>query len=73
MYSGRIHAAEIRKEGEDMAMTDAAREARNAYKRKWYKENPDKRREYQERYWQKKTQSDRQKTAENGGKEGEKE
>ena len=36
-------------------------------------ENPDKRREYQERYWQKKTQSDRQKTAENGGKEGEKE
>lgn len=60
-----------RKEGEDMAMTDEAREARNAYKRKWYKENPDKRREYQERYWQKKTQSDRQKTAENGGKEGE--
>ncbi len=54
-----------------MAMTDAAREARNAYKRKWYKENPDKRREYQERYWQKKTQSDRQKTAETGGKEGE--
>ena len=56
----------LRKEGEDMAMTDEAREARNAYKRKWYKENPDKRREYQERYWQKKTQSDRQKTAENG-------
>ena len=56
-----------------MAMTDAAREARNAYKRKWYKENPDKRRKYQERYWQKKTQSDRQKTAENGGKEAEKE
>lgn len=62
---------ELRKEGEDMAMTDEAREARNAYKRKWYKENPDKRREYQERYWQKKTQSDRQKTAENGRKEGE--
>ena len=24
-------------------MTDKAREARNAYKRKWYKENPEKR------------------------------
>lgn len=34
-------------------MTDAAREARNAYKRKWYKDNPDKRREYERRYWEK--------------------
>lgn len=34
-------------------MTDKAREARNAYKRKWYKENPDKRREYERRYWEK--------------------
>lgn len=47
-----------------MAMTDAAREARNAYKREWYRKNPDKRKEYQERYWQKKTHSDRQKPAE---------
>lgn len=56
-----------------MAMTDAAREARNAYKREWYRKNPDKRKEYQERYWQKKTDSDGQKSAENGRKEGEKE
>lgn len=34
-------------------MTDKAREARNAYKRKWYKENPEKRREYERRYWEK--------------------
>ena len=54
-----------------MAMTDKAREVRNAYKRKWYKENPDKRREYEERYWQKKAHSDGQKSAENGRKEGE--
>ena len=54
-----------------MAMTDAARAARNKYKREWYRKNPEKRRQYQERYWQKKTQSDRQKSAENGGKEGE--
>lgn len=60
-----------RKEGERMAMTDAAREARNAYKREWYRKNPDKRKEYQERYWQKKTDSDGQKSAENGRKEGE--
>lgn len=33
-------------------MTDKAREARNAYKRKWYKENPEKRREYERRYWE---------------------
>lgn len=59
------------KEGENMAMTDAAREARNAYKREWYRKNPDKRKEYQERYWQKKTDSDGQKSAENGRKEGE--
>ena len=49
-----------------MAMTDAAREARNAYKREWYRKNPDKRKEYQERDWQKKrilTGRNRQKTA----------
>ena len=34
-------------------LTDKAREARNAYKRKWYKENPEKRREYERRYWEK--------------------
>ena len=34
-------------------MTDKAREARNAYKRKWDKENPEKRRDYERRYWDK--------------------
>jgi len=52
-----------------MSMTDEAREARNAYKRAWYKKNPEKRREYQERYWQRKSRSDGQKTADNGGKD----
>lgn len=35
-------------------MTDAAREARNAYRRKWAAEHPDKVREWQVRYWNKK-------------------
>lgn len=34
-------------------MTKAAREARRAYKRKWQRENPDKVKEYQRRYWEK--------------------
>lgn len=49
-----------------MTMTDKAREARNAYKRKWYKENPEKRREYERRYWAKKAKEmdlSRQETA----------
>lgn len=35
-------------------MSDDARAARNAYKRKWAQENPDKVREHQKRYWEKK-------------------
>lgn len=35
-------------------METAAAEARRAYKRKWAKENPDKVRAQQERYWAKK-------------------
>lgn len=53
------------KEGENMnqdvarkksacTMTDAAREAANAYKRAWNKRNPEKNKEYQRRYWAKK-------------------
>lgn len=34
--------------------TKKAREARNAYQRKWNKKNPDKVREYQRRYWERK-------------------
>ena len=49
-----------------MAMTEAARQARNAYKREWYKRNPGKRRQYEETYWQRRIQSERQETEENG-------
>jgi len=38
------------------SMSDAAREARNAYKRKWNQEHPEKQREYQCRYWERKGQ-----------------
>ncbi len=34
-------------------MTEAAREARRAYKRQWAKENPDKIKAQQERFWAK--------------------
>ena len=39
-------------------MTDAAKAARRAYKRKWAKENPDKIRAQQERYWNKRAEAD---------------
>lgn len=35
-------------------MTSQATEARRAYKRAWAKKNPDRIREYQEKYWTKK-------------------
>ena len=35
-------------------MTEQAKEARRAYKRKWAQQNPDKIRAQQERYWTKK-------------------
>lgn len=35
-------------------MTEAAKEARRAYKRAWAKKNPEKIRGYQERYYEKK-------------------
>ncbi len=37
-------------------MSEAARIARNAYKRKWAKENPDKVKAANRRYWEKKAQ-----------------
>lgn len=37
-----------------MAMSEAAREARAAYKREWYARNKDKQKEYTERYWARK-------------------
>lgn len=37
-------------------MTDAAKEARRAYKRAWAQANPEKVKQYQANYWQKKAQ-----------------
>lgn len=53
-----------------VALTEDAKNARREYKRKWNRANPDKNRAYMERYWNRKAQSGRQKTAENGMKEG---
>lgn len=39
---------------------DAAREARRAYKRQWNRNNPDKVRAHQQRYWEKKAQEYRE-------------
>lgn len=47
-------------------MTDAAKEAANAYKRAWNARNPEKNKEYQRRYWAKKAKEmdlSRQETA----------
>lgn len=41
-------------------MTDKAKEARRAYKRKWQRENRDKVKEYQTRYWNKKAEQQEQ-------------
>lgn len=46
-------------------MTDAAKEARRAYKRKWARENPDKIRAQQERYWSKRAEADAAAAAQN--------
>lgn len=40
-------------------MSEAAREARNAYKRRWAKENPEKVKAANRRYWEKKAQAER--------------
>lgn len=37
-------------------MSEAAREARNAYKRKWAKDNPEKVKAATRRYWERKAQ-----------------
>lgn len=39
-----------------MELSEKALEARRAYKRKWNKENPDKVRAAQARYWERKAQ-----------------
>lgn len=35
-------------------MSEAAREAQNAYKRAWYEKNKDKQKKYNKTYWEKK-------------------
>lgn len=39
---------------EESYMTEAAREARNAYCREWYRKNKEKAKAAQQRYWEKK-------------------
>lgn len=59
--------ANVRKEvKEPVTMTDAAAEARRAYKRRWNANNRDRNREYMARYWEKKAAQNRQKSAEIG-------
>ena len=43
-----------------MSMSEAAREARRAYKREWNRRNPDKVKAAQERYWNRKAQQAQQ-------------
>ena len=38
-------------------MTAEAKEARNAYRREWYRNNKDKAKAQRERYWQKKAEA----------------
>jgi len=58
------------KGGLKMPMSEAAIQKRREYKRKWNAENKDKVKQYQRTYWERKADSDRQKTAENGSKGG---
>ena len=44
-------------------MTQEAIDAKNAYKREWYKRNRDKVRAAQERYWQRKAQKQEEEKA----------
>lgn len=44
-------------------MTEQAKAARNEYRREWAKRNPDKLREYQARYWDKKAAAKRDEKA----------
>lgn len=43
-----------------MAMTEAAKEARRAYKREWNRRNPEKVKAAQERYWKRKAEKAQQ-------------
>lgn len=56
---------------EDADMTEKALEARRAYKREWQRNNPDKVRAQQERYWAKKAACAEQETEQGKGAENE--
>lgn len=45
-----------------MAKSEAARRKVNEYNRKWRKKNPDKVKEYNDRYWEKQAAKDQQAT-----------
>ena len=63
----RTNPATANKCGKEvMNMDDAAREARNKYKRDWYRRNREKQREYERRYWERKADSYKKKTEEIG-------
>ena len=58
----------IDERGTAMPMSEAAKQARRDYKRKWNAENKDKVKQYQRTYWERKADSTRQKSAEIGSK-----
>ena len=52
-----IKKGDLDKMKKENAMSEEARQARNAYKRKWAKDNPDKIRAATRRYWERKAQA----------------
>ncbi len=48
----------------EIAEQDKARLARRAYHRQWERENPDKRRQYSQRYWAKRFDAEHAESAE---------
>ena len=49
-----------------MPMTEAAKEARRAYRKKWYEANKEKQREYERRFWERKAAKKRQEAEKTG-------
>lgn len=58
------------KGGEVVMMTEAAKAARKAYLRSWRKRNPDRVREHQRRYWEKKAREARKDEQQGEGQRG---
>ena len=60
---GRIKPLnEVKTKREVETMTEAAKEARRAYKREWNRKNPDKVKEAQRRYWEKRARITQEQT-----------